>query len=199
MNTSRILGSLLLSAVALAAHAQAPKAASSVLVSEPGRAMAAETVNVKAVVTAIDPATRKLTLKGPDGKSVDLVAGNEVKNFAQIKVNDEVVVQYVRALSLELRKKGAETRENSMTGTATRAEPGQKPGAATGVRVVVVADVVAVNPGEKTISLRGPKGNVVDLAVNNPEQFKVVQVGDKVEAEYVEALAVKVRTPAKKK
>ena len=39
-------------------------------------------------VMAIDKATRTLTLKGPKGDSVDIVAGDEVKNFDQIKLGD---------------------------------------------------------------------------------------------------------------
>jgi hypothetical protein len=45
-----------------------------------------------------------VTLKGPQGNVVDVVAGDEVKNFDQIKVGDFVVVRYAEALTLELRK-----------------------------------------------------------------------------------------------
>ena len=53
---------------------------------------------------AIDKATRTLTLKGPEGNVMDVVAGDEVKNFDQIKLGDFVVVRYAQALTLELRK-----------------------------------------------------------------------------------------------
>jgi hypothetical protein len=61
-----------------------------------------------------------------------------------------------------------------------------------------MADVIDVNPKNKTITLKGPKGNVVELDVQNPDQFKVVKKGDKVEAVYTEALAIGV-APAPKK
>lgn len=191
MNTPRLLAGLLLAGLAVGASAQSMKPASAV-VSEPGRAAMAETLQATAVVTAIDPATRKLTLKGPDGKSVDLVADERVRNFPQIKVGDKIVVEYARAISLELRKKGSPVADSGKVSGAARAAPGEKPGAAAAVRTVVVADVVEVNPQKKTISLRGPKGNVVELEVRNPDHFKVVKVGDQVEAEYVEAIAVRV-------
>ena len=50
--------------------------------------------------------------------------------------------------------------------------------------------VTDVNPKNNTISLKGPKGNVVVLDVKNPDHFKVVKKGDKVEAVYTEALAI---------
>ena len=67
-----------------------------------GRGRAA--AEISAQVVAIDKATRTVTLKGPQGNVVDVVAGDEVKNFAQIKVGDFVVVRYAEALTLELRK-----------------------------------------------------------------------------------------------
>ena len=48
-----------------------------------------------------------------------------------------------------------------------------------------------------TISRKGPKGNVMTLAVNNPTQFTVVKKGDPVEATYTEAFALRVEPAAK--
>ena len=67
-----------------------------------------------------------------------------------------------------------------------------------------MANVTAVNAKEKYITLLGPKGNSVDLAVEDPGQLKLVKVGDQVEAVYTEAMAITVEpaskpaTPAKK-
>jgi len=52
-----------------------------------------------------------------------------------------------------------------------------------------------VDQAKSTISLKGPSGNVVDLKVQNPDQFKVVKKGDQVEAVYTQAAAISV-TPA---
>ena len=125
-----------------------------------------------------------------------MVAGPEVRNFDQIKLNDRVVVQYMRALTLELRKGGRRARQGTESSDAVRAKQGEKPGAAVGGRVTVIADVIDVNEKNKTISLRGPKGNVVVLDVQNPDHFKVVKKGDQVEADYAEALAVSVEPGA---
>jgi len=47
-------------------------------------------------------------------------------------------------------------------------------------QVVVMANVTAVNAKEGYVTLRGPKGNSVDLAVPDPNQLKRVKVGDQV-------------------
>lgn len=164
--------------------------------SAPGKVAMAEGVKAAAVVTAIDKATRTVTLKGPEGRSFDVVAGDAVKNFAQIKVNDEVVVEYIRALTLEV-KKGGGPRERVDSADAVRSKPGEKPAGAVGRQVTIVADVIDVSPANKTITVKGPKGNIVELEVRNPEHFKVVKKGDQIEANYVEAVALSVE-PAKK-
>jgi len=197
MRKSMMTGFLVLSCAAMPAFAQQAPVATGVKASEPGKAVAAETITASVVVTAIDKATRKLTLKDASGKVFDLTAGDEVKNFAQIKVGDEVVIEYLRALSMEL-KKGGKVRERHDVSDAVRAKPGEKPAAAVGRRVTIIADVIDVNEAKKTITLKGPKGNVVELDVKNPDHFKVVKKGDQVEVDYVEALALSVQ-PAPKK
>jgi Cu/Ag efflux protein CusF len=49
------------------------------------------------------------------------------------------------------------------------------------------------------VTLRGPK-QTVDLRVNDPEQLKLIKVGDQIEAVYAQALALSVEpAPAAKK
>jgi hypothetical protein len=195
-NTLVLLAALALSA-ALPAAAQKPDVTGGTAVaSEPGKAAAVRAIKVTAQVMAIDKATRTLTLKGPDGNTVDVVAGEEVKNFPQIKLGDFLVVEIVQSLALELRKtKGGEAisaREGAVT-----AKPGERPAAAAGREITAIAKVTAVDPKAKTISLKGPRGNVVKLNVENPEQFKVVKAGDEVQVTYTEAAAVSIE-PGKK-
>ena len=158
--------------------------------SAPGRGTVAETIKAQAIVSALDPVNRVITLKTADNRTVEIIAGPEVKNFAQLKVGDKVNVQYARALSLELKKVGAPTRETGSNVAVAAAAAGSKPAAVAGTQITVVADVIAVDAKAQTVTLRGPKGNMVDLKVNDPAQFNLVSVGDKVEATYTEALAV---------
>jgi len=190
----------LLAAVAgvesFAQSAQPGAAGGSVVVSEPGKAVAVNAVEVTALVTSIDKASRIVTIKGPGGRSVDVVAGSEVKNFDQIHVGDQVRVQYQEALSLELRK----VRSNAaptVAAVAGAAKPGDRPAGLAAQEITALADVVAVDPKKSIISLKGPRGNVIDLKVRNPDQFKVVKKGDQVEVVYTQAIALSV-APAKK-
>jgi hypothetical protein len=185
-------------AAASGALAQQPGATGgAVLASEPGKAAVARTVEVSARVVAIDKATRTVTLKGPKGEALDIVAGEEVRNFDQIKLGDYVVARYVAALTLELRKTKAVAGDPTVREGATRAPSGERPAVAGARQVTAIADVTAVDPQKSTITLKGPRGNVVTLNVQNPDQFKVVKKGDQVEVTYTEALALAVE-PAPK-
>ncbi len=182
----------------LPAAAQKPDVkGGSVTASEPGKAAMVRAAEVSAQVVAIDKATRTLSLKGPKGKVVDMVAGDEVKNFNQIKVGDMLFVRFMQSLALELQKVksadgGIVAGESVMT-----AKPGARPAVAAAREVSAIAKVTAVDPKAKTMDLKGPRGNTVTIDVQNQDHFKVVKVGDEVRINYTEAVAVSIE-PAQK-
>jgi hypothetical protein len=154
-------------------------------------------LRVSATVTAIDKATRGITLKGADGKEFSVVAGPEVRNFDQIQVGSTVTVGFLQALALELKKGGGAPRAVTGGAEAARTAPGAQPGAAAARQVTVVADVTAVDAATQTVTLRGPQ-RTVNLHVPDPKQFQLIAVGDQVQATYTEAVAVSVEPAAKK-
>jgi Cu/Ag efflux protein CusF len=179
---------------------QKPESGSAVVTkSEPGKVAAAQVTKVTATVEAIDQTKRQVTLKGPKGNSLVLPVSPEAKNFDQVKVGDKVVVGYIEALSMTLKKGGKELRSKTDTTDAARAATGSQPGGAALRQVTVIADVTAINAKTHTVTLKGPE-QTVDLKVRDPEQFKLVKVGDQIEAVYSEALALTVEPvkPAKK-
>jgi hypothetical protein len=195
---SKLAIAFVVTAFAATAFAQAPSpAAGAVVTSEPGKASIVRAVEMSAQVVSLDKATRTITLKGSKGNFVDLVAGDEVRNFDQIKLGDLVVARYAESLTLELRKTKVKAGEPTVTESAARAKLGDRPAGAVGREVHAIADVIDVDAKKSTITLKGPRGNVVTLNVQNPDQFKVVKKGDQVEVTYTEALAVSVE-PAPK-
>jgi Cu/Ag efflux protein CusF len=181
-----------LGVASLPAQAQKAATSSTTVASSAGKAKFTETTKAQAVISALDGPSRVITLKAANGTFYDMIAGADVKNFDQLKVGDKVNVEYVRALSLELKKAGTATATpGTATGTATAA-PGARPAVAVKDEVTVITDVIAVDPKAQLVTLRGPKGNTVALQVKDPQQLKLVKVGDKVEAVYTEALAVRV-------
>lgn len=162
----------------------------------PGQVSAASTVKVTAKITKIVPATRTVSLKKNDGKVVDLVVGEEARNFDQLKVGDTVTVEYKEALTMSLQK-GKGPLSMHEREISDRSAPGAKPGGTVGREVTATADVVAVNTAAKTVTLKGTKGQTVDLMVDDPERLKNIKKGDRVHAVYREALAVSVQPAGK--
>lgn len=194
-----VAASTLLGTLSLAALAQNKPAAGGAVVAEssPGKASIAEEVRVTATVQAIDVQQRVVTLKGPEGHVFIAAVGPEVRNLAQVKAGDLVVVRYVQALSLELKKHGTELRSRVDSTDGARAAAGARPGGVAAQQVEVTADVIAVNTKTQVVKLRGPE-HVVDLKVRDPEQLKLIKVGDQIHAVYTQAVALSVE-PAPKK
>jgi len=70
---------------------------------KPGAGVA-ETVTIKATVEAIDYDTRMLVLRGPEGNTLTTRADDRVKRFNEVKLGDEIVVQYTRAFAISVRE-----------------------------------------------------------------------------------------------
>ncbi len=163
----------------------------------PGMAGIAQTVKITATITAIDKATRDVTLKGPKGNELTITAGPDIKNFDKLKVGDQVDAQYVEALTLELKKGGGLVVARTEQKGAVGAKPGQTPAGAVGRQVTIVADVIGLDPAKQIVTLKGPQ-RTVDLRVPDPEQFKRIAKGDQVEATFTQALALAVEPSSKK-
>jgi len=193
------LSAALVAAASAPVFAQKPDATgATVTTTTPGKGTITKMAKITASVEAIDAASRTVTLKGPRGKVVTLAVGPEVKNFAQVKVGDLVVVRYAEALTLELKKDGKELRQRSEREGSETAQPGERPAGAAGRQITVIADVTAVDRKKQVVTLRGPK-QTVELKLRDPKQIKLVKVGDQVEATYQEALAVSVEPAPKAK
>jgi len=163
---------------------------------QPGKKGVARTVSLMATVTAVDKASRDVTLKGPQGNEITVTAGPDVKNFDAIKVGDGVNVSYKEALILELKKGGGMVVGRSESQGAMKMNSGETVPGTLGRQITIVADVIGVDPATQTVTLKGPK-RTVDMVVPDPQQFQRIAKGDQVEASYIQAVAV-VLEPVKK-
>jgi hypothetical protein len=160
--------------------------------------LAADVVTVKAKVDAVDLAKREVTLTGPLGRTVTLKVGEQVKNLAQVKAGDELVLKYAEAVTLDVRRGGEAGREKTSTTTPmATAKPGEKPAAAQARQVTITANVEKVDPARQVVLLQGPGGRYAEVKVKDPALFKAIKVGDKVDATYTEAVLLEVVAPPK--
>ena len=69
----------------------------------------------------------------------------------------------------------------------------------TGEQTTITASVEAIDHGNRTVTLKGPKGNYVTIAVPaNVTRFDSIKVGDKLTATYYENIVLNVLKPGDK-
>jgi hypothetical protein len=80
--------------------------------------------------------------------------------------------------------------------TAQEKKPAGKPGVVRVDAASITATVEAIDYDKRTVDLKGPKGNVVQLKVGpDVKNFNQVKVGDRVTTKYYESTAIFVRKP----
>ena len=73
----------------------------------------------------------------------------------------------------------------------TATKPVVAGGAADGVRITVVGEITAVDAAARTVSIKGPQGNIGDYAVDpSVRNLEQVKVGDRVQLDYRAAVGL---------
>jgi len=186
----RLVAALALGALAPLAIAQTVTAGAA---SAPGVRVAGARLTTTGTITALDIAQRTVVVKNAQGVERSYRVDPSVQSLDQVKVGDQVQLDYLVALAVTLRKGGAGIREKVEAEAQRKAPPEGRPGAEATRRVTIVADVIAVNRSKHTVRLKGPEGRVVDLKVDDKATLKNVKAGDQVVAVLYEALAVGVK------
>jgi hypothetical protein len=153
-----------------------------------------ETYKVTATVTAIDAATRKVTLVTPDGKKNTVTAGPDVVNFGQIQIGDQVKATVAEQLVVFVRKLGEPSDDGSAAAVAL-APVGAKPGVLMANTEEVTAKVEALDLQHRKATLRLPDGTSKTLTVRKDVDMTKGKIGDEVVFRTTEALAITVEKP----
>jgi Cu/Ag efflux protein CusF len=151
----------------------------------------AASIQGSATVEKIDRSTREVTLKRHDGSLVTIVAGEEVRNFNQIRVGDLVEAEIIEALAVLVEPANTQVRERRDEVTMTRAPLGQRPAASTTRTVDIVATVQDVDPKARWITVRGAV-QTVQLKVDESVDLSRIKRGDNVRAVYIETISIRV-------
>jgi Cu/Ag efflux protein CusF len=150
-----------------------------------------ETLTAK--VKKVDQQTREVTLVGEDGTETTFKANEKVRNLAQVKEGDVLTATLGQTLTLWLLAEGQPAPELAVGADVFRAPAGQKPGGMMTADLSGVATVEAISPDKKSVSLKGPRGNVVKLKVKDPKNLDGVTIGQRVGFAYSETLAIDVK------
>ncbi len=155
-------------------------------------------VTIHAKITAIDPATRQITLTGRSGTPVTVTAGPNVR-MEMLKVGDVVDAQFYRSVAFFVSQPGVTAPENEVEQALAR--PVNAPGGVA-VKVSRISGlIVGIDLSAHSVEIVNPEGGrVYTVDVTDPARqaaLPMLKVGDTVTAVVSEALAVSVQ-PAKK-
>jgi len=141
---------------------------------------------ITAKVVELDMANRRATFLTPTNDFVTVRVPRKIHYFDQVKVGDSLVVHYTVAAAAKINpavKDGI--RETIETSTAAAA----RPGAAMRNRVEVLANIQSFDIKARTVTIQGATRTVTITVPDNLDMSRL-QVGDQVQAEFSEAVAI---------
>lgn len=154
-----------------------------------------EVSEVTGRVVALHRGQRIVSLRGPQGNVVTFKVDPAVRNFDQVRVGDEVKLQFYESVAIFVTSDGQPPAADGAVALAV-APKGARPGGEVVEVTEVSATIQAINPARRVLTLRGPQGNVFPVTVDRSVQgFNALRVGDNVHVRHTEALALTVSKP----
>ena len=156
-----------------------------------------DAVTAKSTVTAIDKKARVITLSFDEGRVEDYKLGQEVRNFDQIEIGDQVKVTLAEAVAIYVRK-GGDQPVSSEKRTLQVAPKGEKPSFTITDTNEMAATVEKIDHAKRKVTVRRLDGSKKSFSVDkNVEKLENVKVGDEVVVSVTEAMAIAVEKPEK--
>ena len=141
-----------------------------------------------ATIEAIDVSSRTISLKKPDGTFVTVVAGPDIKRFAEIKVGDKVSARYYENVVVRVKRPG-EPDVDAANKATTPAEQ-VLPGGTKAKQRTITATITSIDMTVPSITFTGPNGWKYASRVQDKSALAKVKVGDKVDIVWTEAVLV---------
>jgi hypothetical protein len=154
-----------------------------------------------ATVTAVNAETRQVSFRNDQGEISSIVAGPEVRNFAQIKVGDTLHIRMMQALLMEVRPKATLVTRTEVEKGMTAAPLGSQPGVATGSRISTTVTIQSLDKKKDFVKFTLPNGEVRSTTAKTAagkELLQTLKVGDQVDVVFTEATGLVMEPAAKK-
>ena len=161
----------------------------------PGEAggVAARVIKGSATVSAIDPATRKITLTTDEGSRATFTAPKEMHNFDQLRVGDKVNATFNEQLVVMV----GQGLEPGATHAAAvgRAPKGAKPGAIAAETFQAVGTVKSIDAAKRMATLQFAGGDTATVPIRKDVDLTKYKAGDNVVIRVTQQLTVLVERP----
>ena len=158
--------------------------------------MAMEAGEARLTVTSINHETREVVLKNDSGDEQSFVIGEEARNLDQVNAGDIVTIKTAEIVALALYP-ASDAMKGSITKTSvSRSELGQKPHMSISREVELTGKVARLDAETRTALIAGKDGEI-SMDVAPDVDMSTINVGDTVQATYLEMISITVNAPAK--
>ncbi len=150
-------------------------------------------VAVEARIEAIDVETKEVTLLGPQGNYVTVVAQEQVVSLADLNVGDMVAAEYIASLEGEVREPTEEELANPwavVTDKVATEVGAEHPLVGAARQIRAVCSIEAADRDAGYIMVKDSRGKLHTITDIEREKFEGVTLGDTIVIVYSEALAV---------
>ena len=161
----------------------------------PGQVSKQQQVTATATITAIDPATRSVTIRDEGGVVDTFTVSPLVKRFSELKVGDTIKATYYESLVFQVRKPGSPAPTKGEVAAAGRLK--NAPGGIAGREVTGTVTVKSVDRAVPSITVVTDAGVTLTRKVADPKNLEGVSPGDKIDITFTQGVVVSAE-PAKK-
>jgi len=166
-------------------------------------AVVASTAERTAIVETVNMTERSVLLRGDAGAQsgvlATVVVGPQVRNLAQIRPGDRVVVTVTDAIAASFARPNENLPATGAAAVATRAPEGARPGASVTEAKRMRVRVDGVDLGRNSVTFTTPENERRTVRVQNPRMRQFIRTlspGDQVDVAFVESVGLRVLPPA---
>jgi outer membrane protein OmpA-like peptidoglycan-associated protein len=160
---------------------------------------AVETGRFEGTVASVDPANRKVDIKGASGRVRSVRAAKNIQGLEKINVEDSIVVETYQSATFLVAKKG----EPLMAPEAVAAfQTASRPNEVVEAGEVIAegtATVASIDKATQVITFTGPAGRSFPVRVENPVLLSGLSAGQTVDYRLLDAVAFDVKVTPKPK
>ncbi len=142
-------------------------------------------------IVAVDKTRKSVIVEGPGGRKATLKVENPY-NLEAARVGDPVVAHFYEIVTIRKKKPGEVVPSASLKEGIVTAKPGETPGGAAGRKMQLVVSVVEIDTANGVVTVKGPDGAVEKVKARDPNNLKLIKVGDELVVSIAQAVAVSI-------
>lgn len=157
--------------------------------------MAVEAGQAQLTVASINHESREVVLRNEAGEEKSFVIGEEARNLDQVNAGDIVTITAAKAVALALYPASDAMKGRIEKTSVSRSDLGQKPHVSISREVELTGKLEKLDKETRMAFISGKNADI-ELEVAPDVDLETINVGDTVQATYLEMISITVDAPA---